>query len=46
MEKINLQQQFARFSVHWNPKMVGELNSFAVKIVVESERTVLHVERS
>jgi len=33
MDKINLQQKFALFSEHWNPKIVGELNQFAVKIV-------------
>lgn len=33
MEKINLQQKFALFSEHWTPKIVGEMNEFAVKIV-------------
>ncbi len=33
MEKVNLQQKFALFSDHWQPKMIGELNDFAVKIV-------------
>ena len=38
MEKINLMQKFSLFSDHWSPKMVGELNNFAVKIVkVEGE---------
>lgn len=42
MEKINLQQKFARFSEHWNPKMVGELNNFAVKIVKAQGEFVWH----
>lgn len=33
MEKINLQQKFALFSEHWKPKIVGEINEVAVKIV-------------
>ena len=42
MKKINLQQQFARFSEHWSPKMVGELNNFAVKIVKVQGEFVWH----
>lgn len=42
MEKINLQQKFARFSEHWSPKMVGELNNFAVKIVKVQGEFVWH----
>jgi mannose-6-phosphate isomerase-like protein (cupin superfamily) len=42
MEKINLQQKFARFSEHWSPKMVGELNTFAVKIVKVQGAFVWH----
>lgn len=42
MEKINLQQKFARFSEHWSPKMVGELNNFAVKIVKVQGAFVWH----
>ena len=33
MEKVNLQQKFALFSEHWQPKVIGDLNNFAVKIV-------------
>lgn len=33
MDKLNLLQQFARFSEPWSPKLIGELNNFAVKIV-------------
>ena len=42
MEKINLQQQFACFSEQWSPKMVGELNNFAVKIVKAQGEFVWH----
>ena len=42
MEKINLQQKFACFSEHWSPKMVGELNNFAVKIVKAQGEFVWH----
>ena len=42
MEKINLQQKFACFSEHWSPKMVGELNTFAVKIVKAQGEFVWH----
>lgn len=42
MEKINLQQKFARFSEHWSPKLVGELNNFAVKIVKVQGEFVWH----
>lgn len=33
MEKVNLQQKFALFSDYWKPRLVGELNNFAVKLV-------------
>jgi mannose-6-phosphate isomerase-like protein (cupin superfamily) len=42
MEKINLQQIFSRFSEHWSPKIVGELNNFAVKIVKVQGEFVWH----
>ena len=32
-EPVNLQQKFARFSDHWSPKIVGELNGHHVKLV-------------
>jgi mannose-6-phosphate isomerase-like protein (cupin superfamily) len=38
MEVINLEEKFSRFSDHWSPKVVGELNDFHVKLVkVEGE---------
>jgi mannose-6-phosphate isomerase-like protein (cupin superfamily) len=42
VEKINLQQKFALFSDHWSPKMIGELNDFAVKIVKVKGEFVWH----
>jgi mannose-6-phosphate isomerase-like protein (cupin superfamily) len=42
MDKINLQQKFALFSDYWSPKMIGELNGFAVKIVKVKGEFVWH----
>ena len=42
MEKINLMQKFTLFSDYWNPKIVGELNHFAVKIVKVKGEFVWH----
>lgn len=42
METINLSQKFALFSELWSPKIVGELNSFAVKIVKAQGEFVWH----
>ena len=33
MEKVNLSDKFARFTAHWEPKIVGELNGQQVKLV-------------
>jgi mannose-6-phosphate isomerase-like protein (cupin superfamily) len=33
MTKVNLAETFARFSEHWSPKIVGELNGQMVKLV-------------
>jgi len=32
MEKTNLSEKFSRFSDHWRPKIVGELNGQQVKL--------------
>jgi mannose-6-phosphate isomerase-like protein (cupin superfamily) len=32
-EKVNLREKLARFSDHWNPRVVGELNGQQVKLV-------------
>ncbi len=42
MEKVNLQQKFARFSEQWSPKLIGELNNFAVKLVKAQGEFVWH----
>ncbi|SDR67087.1 cupin domain-containing protein [Gramella sp. MAR_2010_147] len=31
MEKVNVQDKFKKFSDHWNPRIVGELNGQQVK---------------
>jgi mannose-6-phosphate isomerase-like protein (cupin superfamily) len=33
MERINIAQKFARFSEHWQPKIIAELNGQEVKLV-------------
>ena len=33
MEKVNLADKLSRFSAHWQPKVVGELNGQQVKLV-------------
>ena len=33
MEKVNLADKLARFTDHWSPKIVGELNGQQVKLV-------------
>jgi len=33
MQVVNLQEKLARFSDHFSPKIVGELNDFQVKLV-------------
>lgn len=33
MDKVNLAQKLRRFTDHWNPRVVGELNGQHVKLV-------------
>ncbi len=33
MEVVNLAEKFTRFSEHWSPKIVGEINDMHVKLV-------------
>jgi len=33
MHPVNLAEKFGKFQDYWNPRMIGELNDFAVKIV-------------
>jgi mannose-6-phosphate isomerase-like protein (cupin superfamily) len=42
MEVINLEEKFSRFSDHWSPKVVGELNDFHVKLVKVKGEFVWH----
>lgn len=42
MHKINLAEKFARFSDHWSPKIVAELNGQHVKLVKFSGEFVWH----
>lgn len=32
MEKVNIVEKFEKFSDHWNPRIVGELNGQQVKL--------------
>ena len=42
MEVLNLAQAFARFSEHWQPKIVGELNESHVKLAKLQGEFVWH----
>jgi mannose-6-phosphate isomerase-like protein (cupin superfamily) len=42
MEKVNLAEKFSAFSEHWSPKLVGEVNEFAVKLVKLEGEFVWH----
>ena len=42
MEKVNLSEKLARFSEHWSPKIVGELNGQLVKLVKFQGEFVWH----
>ncbi len=33
LETVNLAAKFASFSEHWSPKLVGEVNEVAIKLV-------------
>jgi mannose-6-phosphate isomerase-like protein (cupin superfamily) len=33
LEEVNLAEKFARFTDHWSPKVVGDLNGQQVKLV-------------
>ena len=33
MERVRLSEKFARFTEHWSPKVVGELNGQQLKLV-------------
>jgi mannose-6-phosphate isomerase-like protein (cupin superfamily) len=42
MNTVNLDQKFASFSDHWNPKILGEVNDFCVKAVKLKGEFVWH----
>jgi len=42
MEKVNLAAKLARFSDHWSPKIVGELNGQHVKLAKLKGEFVWH----
>ncbi|MGB1289262.1 MAG: cupin domain-containing protein [Aggregatilineales bacterium] len=42
MEKVNLTAKFALFNDHWNPRIAGELNGQAVKLVKFQGEFVWH----
>lgn len=42
MEKVNIAEKLSRFSDHWNPRIVGELNGQHVKLVKFKGEFVWH----
>jgi mannose-6-phosphate isomerase-like protein (cupin superfamily) len=42
VQKINLAEQFARFTEHWRPKIVAELNGQVVRLVKVRGEFVWH----
>ena len=42
MDKVNLAEEFSRFSDHWQPKIAGEVNGQLVKLVKFSGSFVWH----
>jgi mannose-6-phosphate isomerase-like protein (cupin superfamily) len=42
MITVNLADKFARFTDHWSPKLVGQVNGCAVKLVKISGEFVWH----
>ncbi len=42
MEVVNLSETFSRFTDHWSPKIVGEVNDMHVKLVKLSGEFVWH----
>lgn len=42
MDKVNLDEKLARFSDHWHPRIIGELNGQHVKVVKLSGEFVWH----
>ena len=42
MRVVNLAERFGRFSEHWSPKIVGEVNDVHVKLVKLSGEFIWH----
>jgi len=42
MEAVNLRETFSKFSEHWNPKIIGEVNDCYVKAVKLQGEFVWH----
>jgi len=42
MHTVNIADKFAKFQDYWNPRMLGELNDFAVKAVKLKGEFVWH----
>ncbi|SMB91779.1 Cupin 2 conserved barrel domain protein [Hymenobacter roseosalivarius DSM 11622] len=42
MEPINLNQKFAQFHDHWNPRIIGELNDQHIKIAKVQGEFIWH----
>ncbi len=42
MEKVNIAEKLSRFSDHWNPRIVGELNGQHVKLAKLQGEFVWH----
>jgi hypothetical protein len=46
MRVVNLSERFGRFSEHWSPKIVGEVNDVHVKLAKLSGEFVWHHHES
>ena len=42
MDKVNLAEKFARFSDHWSPKVVGQVDGYEIKLVKLEGEFVWH----
>ncbi len=42
MEKVNIAEKLNRFSDHWSPKIVGELDDYDIKLVKVQGEFVWH----
>ena len=42
MDKVNLAEKLGRFSAHWSPKIVGQLDDYEIKLVKISGDFVWH----